>query len=105
MQPSPYAIAGKQSIASTDLLRVTLMDFDPGQEIPWHRHSHVDDTSFCLAGSVEITTRQPDAVTVLSPGEHLRVPVGTPHRVCCVGSAPCRVLLVQGLGAYDFLPA
>jgi len=103
--PPPYAIAGKLSIAQTSDLRVTLMDFAPGQEIPWHRHKAVDDTSFCLLGSVEISTQSPRETTVLRPGEHKRIPAGQPHRVRCLGDEPCRVLLVQGVGAYDFLPA
>ncbi|WP_243312578.1 cupin domain-containing protein [Fundidesulfovibrio agrisoli] len=103
--PPPYAIAGKQTIAQTPELRVTLMDFAPGQEIPWHRHNTVDDTSFCLKGAVEISTTDPDETHAIAPGEFKRIPAGTPHRVRCLGPEPCRVLLVQGVGAYDFLPA
>ncbi len=102
---APYTIAAKQSIAQAPGLRVTLMTLDPGQEIPWHSHSQVADTSFCLQGMVEISLREPDETVALTCGSHLEVPVGRPHRVACTGDAQCRVLLVQGVGQYDFLPS
>ena len=102
---APYTIAAKQSIAQTPDLRVTLMTLDPGQEIPWHTHSLVTDTSFCLKGSVEISLRGPGETVALSGGDFLEVPVGRPHRVACAGGGQCRILLVQGVGEYDFLPA
>lgn len=102
---APYTIAAKQSIAQAPGLRVTLMTLDPGQEIPWHSHSQVADTSFCLKGQVEISLRDPEETVRLASGDFQEVPVGRPHRVLCVGEAQCRVLLVQGVGDYDFLPA
>jgi len=101
---APYTIAAKQSIAQTPGLRVTLMTLDPGQEIPWHSHTQVADTSFCLKGRVTISLRHPDATVHLLPGDYQEVPVGRPHRVRCEGEAQCQVLLVQGVGEYDFLP-
>ena len=102
---APYTIAAKQSIAQAPGLRVTLMTLDPGQEIPWHSHSFVADTSFCLQGRVEISLRGPEETVNLTCGSHLGVPVGRPHRVVCAGDGQCRVLLVQGVGEYDFLPS
>lgn len=106
MSPTPsYQIANKQVIAQSPDVRVTLMTFDPGQEIPWHTHSNVTDTSFCLKGEVEISLRQPDETVVLTPGQWKETTIERPHRVRCLGPGQCEVLLVQGVGVYDFMPA
>jgi quercetin dioxygenase-like cupin family protein len=101
-QKPPYQIARKQVIAMSQDVRATLMTFDPGQEIPWHSHSNVTDTSFCLKGEVELSLKDPDETTVLTPGQWRAVPQGAAHRVRCLGPGQCEVLLVQGVGAYDF---
>lgn len=104
--PSPhYAIAGRVSIAETPDLRVTLMTLDPGEVTPWHSHSRVADTAFRLDGEVEVQAKGPDESLRLAPGEPCRMAPGRVHRVANAGDAPCRFLLVQGVGAYDFLKA
>ncbi|GFK93019.1 hypothetical protein NNJEOMEG_00848 [Fundidesulfovibrio magnetotacticus] len=103
--PKPaYAIADKLVVAQGKDVRATLMTFEFGQEIPWHSHTHVTDSSFCLEGAVEIAFRGPDETRVLGCGEWLQATVGRAHRVRCLGPGPCRVLLVQGVGEYDFVP-
>jgi len=102
--PPPYAIRDKLSIVSSPDVRATLMTFDPGQEIPWHTHTAVTDSSFCLEGDVEISLRDPDETVRLAPGQWRQAPPGQAHRVRCLGPGPCRVLLVQGVGTYDFVP-
>jgi len=102
-QKPNYSIAGKQSIAQTPDLRVTLMTLDPGQEIPWHTHTKVTDTTFCLKGRAEVSLLKPDETVVLNPGDWRRVEVGRPHRVRCLGQDQCQTLLVQGVGEYDFV--
>jgi len=97
-----YTIAHKNVIAMSQDVRVTLMTFDPGQEIPWHNHSNVTDTSFCLKGEVELSLRGPDETVRLTPGQWRKVPSGMSHRVLCLGPGQCEVLLVQGVGQYDF---
>ena len=101
----PYVIAGKETILTTDQARVTLMTLAPGQAIPPHRHSQVTDTTFCLEGQAAI--RFPDAgeIVALSVGLHASVAPGRLHEVANVGEGVCRLLLVQGPGHYDFLPA
>jgi quercetin dioxygenase-like cupin family protein len=100
-----YSIADKQIIAESPEVRATLMTFDPGQEIPWHTHSNITDTSFCLKGDVEVSLRAPEEIVRLEPGQWKAVPTGRPHRVRCMGPGQCQVLLVQGVGRYDFMPA
>lgn len=100
-----YAIAGRKSIVETPDVRVTLMTLAPGEATPWHRHSAVTDTAFRLDGEVEVQAREPEEHIRLVPGEPCRIEPGRVHRVANAGATPCRFLLVQGVGPYDFLKA
>ena len=101
----PYVIAGKETILTTDQARVTLMTLAPGQAIPPHRHSQVTDTTFCLEGQAAVRFPDTGESTALSVGQHASVTPGRLHEVANVGDGVCRLLLVQGPGQYDFLPA
>lgn len=103
MAQQPYSIAGKQPILETPDARVTLMTLAPGEGTPWHRHSTVTDTAFRLDGEVEVQAREPEEAIRLAPGVPCRMEPGRPHRVVNAGDAPCRFLLVQGVGTYDFV--
>ena len=103
--PHAYTIAGKETILETAEARVTLMTLAPGQSIPPHRHTTVTDTTFCLSGSATITLEGPSERLLLTPGDRASVPPGRIHTVANPGEAPVRLLLIQGPGAYDFLPA
>ena len=98
----PYSIAGKECIVESPDVRVTLMTLAPGEGTPWHRHSAVTDTAFRLDGEVEVQAKGPDETLRLAPGQPCRMEPGRVHRVVNAGDAPCRFLLVQGIGAYDF---
>ncbi|GIX46115.1 MAG: hypothetical protein KatS3mg131_0326 [Candidatus Tectimicrobiota bacterium] len=107
-KPSPverasYTVAERRVVAQTAELRVTVMALDAEHAIPWHFHSHVTDTFFCLAGQLGLET--PEGMVVLQPGDSLAIPPGRPHRVTNQGAGRCRFLLVQGVGPYDFVPA
>ncbi|HML53008.1 MAG TPA: cupin domain-containing protein [Solidesulfovibrio magneticus] len=101
----PYVIAGKETILTTDQARVTLMTLAPGQAIPPHRHSQVTDTTFCLEGQAAIRFPDTGETAALAVGCHAAVAPGQLHEVANVGDGVCRLLLVQGPGEYDFLPA
>ncbi|MDR3641526.1 MAG: cupin domain-containing protein [Humidesulfovibrio sp.] len=120
--PSPhYSITARQSIVETPEVRVTLMTLAPGEATPWHRHTKVTDTAFRLDGEVEVQAEMPPNAQAkgqaedqtdgpverirLMPGVPCRMEPGRVHRVANAGSGPCRFLLVQGVGAYDFVKA
>ena len=103
-----YAIAGRKSIVESPDVRVTLMTLAPGEATPWHSHSAIADTAFRLDGEVEVQARETDGNIEsirLLPGEPCRIEPGRVHRVANAGDSPCRFLLVQGVGPYDFLKA
>ncbi|MCC6532506.1 MAG: cupin domain-containing protein [Burkholderiales bacterium] len=76
----------------------------PGQEIPWHYHSVITDTTYCLEGAVEIEMLGPHERVLLGVGQSHAVPGNRPHRITPHGDQPCRFLLIQGVGAYDRHP-
>ncbi len=98
-----YIIAGRESIAETQDLRVTLMELAPGEATPWHRHTVVVDTTFVLLGEVEVQATAPKETIHLGPGRPCRIQPSRPHRVVNAARWPSRYLLVQGIGAYDFI--
>ncbi|MGP1678875.1 MAG: cupin domain-containing protein [Burkholderiales bacterium] len=75
----------------------------PGESIPWHHHTQVTDHYYSLEGMVLIETRAPAARRELNPGESASVTPPTAHHVSNSSGKPCRFLLIQGVGQYDFV--
>jgi quercetin dioxygenase-like cupin family protein len=99
-----YELDGRERIAEAPGLRVQVLTLGPGQCVPWHRHTRIHDTFFCLEGQVVLSTREPEAATILEPGDSAVVPPDRPHRVAPGGGARCRFVIVQGVGEYDYVP-
>lgn len=103
MDRQPYQISNKKMVAETKDLRVSEMTLSPGQEIPWHQHTRVTDTFYCLEGVVRLQTGTDPHGRLYRAGETCAMPPGAPHRVTNAGETPCRILLIQGIGEYDFV--
>ena len=101
----PYVIEGREVVARTDTLRVSILTLAEGQEVPWHYHSEVTDTFYCLEGVLSVETRAPKARHLLEVGESCAVPPMTAHRVTGRDGSRARFLIVQGIGTYDYCPA
>ncbi len=95
----PYEVESVEVIAMTPDLRVSVFTLAEGHEVPWHVHSNVVDTFYCLSGRISVH-HGARPIVHLTKGESHAVPARTPHRV----EGPGRFLLVQGIGAYDFVP-
>ena len=106
MQPPPstYKIENRELVAQTEGLRVQILTIAEGQCVPWHHHTVITDTFFCLEGPMVVRTRNPDAEIILYPGDSFEVPPGMPHIVSGQDDGRCRFAIVQGVGAYDFVP-
>lgn len=102
--PSDYEVRRRETVAEAEGLRVRELALARGQCVPWHHHTRITDTFFCMQGPMLVCTRRPDARHVLDPGDTLAVGPGVPHRVTGVGDGPCRFMIVQGVGPYDFIP-
>lgn len=99
-----YEIAGRETVAEGADLRVQVLTLAAGQSVPWHYHTAITDHFVCLEGEVVVETRAPRATHVLAPGERCAVGSKTAHTVHGRDGAPCKFMVIQGVGAYDFLP-
>ena len=103
--PMPYKVRNIHVVARGSDVLVREYTLDPGEVIPWHRHTDVHDHYYALEGNVVIETRDPPTRHELAVGGATRVSSRTIHRVSNTSTQPCRFLLVQGVGKYDFIPA
>ena len=99
-----YVIAGRATVAEGADLRVVVLTLAQGQCVPWHYHSTITDSFVCLEGPMVVETRAPHAMHRLQPGERCAVAPKTAHYVHGEGDGPCKFMLVQGVGIYDFMP-
>lgn len=99
-----YTIKGRETIAEGADLRVSILTLDAGECVPWHSHSEVADDFVCMEGPMVVETRAPRNHYLLQPGQRCTVPPKTAHYVHGVNDGPCRFLIVQGVGVYDFIP-
>lgn len=102
-KPQPYKVRAIHVVAKGADVLVREYTLDPGEAIPWHRHSEVSDYYYGLEGMVVVETRDPAARHEITAGRSATVTPSTVHRVSNVGRQPCRFLLVQGVGKYDFV--
>ena len=99
-----YVIAGHEVVAEGADLRVNILTLTSGQGVPWHSHSETADTFFCMEGSLIVEMRAPAASLVLKPGEHCTIGSKRPHHVHGNNYEPCKFMIVQGVGVYDWMP-
>jgi mannose-6-phosphate isomerase-like protein (cupin superfamily) len=100
-----YVRAGKVNwVAKGSDVGVQERTLEPGQAIPWHYHTVITDTTYCIEGTVQIEMLGPPERVLLAPGQSHAVPTNRPHKITPHGDRPCRFLLVQGVGKYDRHP-
>ena len=101
----PYVRAGKVNwIAKGTDVGVQERTLGAGQAIPWHYHTIITDTTYCIEGTVQIELLSPSERVLLAVGECHSVAANRPHQITPHGDRPCRFLLIQGVGAYDRHP-
>jgi quercetin dioxygenase-like cupin family protein len=104
-RPQPYKVRDIHVVARGADVLVREYTLDPGEAIPWHRHSDVSDYYYGLEGIVVIETRNPAARHEIGVGQSATVTPPTVHHISNPGAQRCRFLLVQGVGKYDFVRA
>jgi len=97
-----YTIRDRELVAESTGLCVQILTIGPGQCVPWHHHTRITDTFFCLDGPMVVHTRARDHD--LAPGGRCAVQPGEAHMVEGKDGGPCRFAIVQGVGEYDFVP-
>lgn len=91
-----------KTILQTADVRVRQMFLEVGAEVPWHFHTQVVDTMYCLKGEMRVELRGPEETRVLAPGEGCEIVAGRQHRISVSGNESISYLLIQGVGCYDF---
>lgn len=99
-----YDVAGREVVAEGADLRIQVLTLAAGQAVPWHYHTEISDNFVGLEGVVVVETRAPRATHLLAPGQRCSVGPKTAHTVHGRDGGPCRVMVIQGVGTYDFKP-
>ena len=97
-----FTIEGMEVVAESADMRFTKFHLGPGESIPWHIHTEVADWYICLEGQMRVET-SPGPGFDLEPGGMGDVQAKTAHHVVNTGDGDCRFVIVQGVGAYDFV--
>ena len=79
-RPQPYKVREIHVVAKGSDVLVREYTLDPGEAIPWHRHSSVTDHYYGLEGLVLVETRDPPARHQLGAGQSARVTPASPLR-------------------------
>ena len=98
-----YIVKSIEPVAIGSDVQARIFTLAPGEEIPWHFHSAVTDSYFVLEGTLSIETRAPRDSRVLTVGKRFTIVPKTAHLISNRTVADTRFLLVQGVGAYDFI--
>lgn len=101
--PHPYKVRRIHVVAKSADVWVREYTLDPGEFVPWHHHTNVADYYYALEGKVVVQTRNPPARHEIGVGQTASVTPPTAHHVSNPGTTPCRFLLIQGVGQYDFV--
>ncbi len=84
--------------------RISELQLSPAQTVPWHCHSNISDTFYVIEGNLRLFLQQPKQEIRLAPGESYRVDAGRPHLVTNAGDSSMTILVLQGVGEYDYVP-
>ena len=84
--------------------RITELQLSRTQKVPWHTHTNVSDTFYVLDGQMRLFLQEPKQEVRLGPGESYAVAPGRPHLVTNAGTTSMTILVLQGVGEYDYVP-
>jgi quercetin dioxygenase-like cupin family protein len=102
--PRPYEVERRARHAERPGFWITELQISPTQQVPWHKHTSIQDTFYVLEGELRLFLREPKADVRLSRGETYTVRPGRPHRVTNAGGSSATFLNLQGFGDYDYVP-
>jgi quercetin dioxygenase-like cupin family protein len=84
--------------------RIAELQLSPTQTIPWHCHNNVSDTFYVLEGRLRLFLQNPKEEVRLDVGQSYAVAAGRPHLVTNAGDTSMTILVLQGVGEYDYVP-
>ena len=89
-------------LIDTAVSRAVEFELAAGSAGPWHCHSHMLETCYCLGAALAVDVDGAGA-TQLKAGERCEIPAGIAHRIRNDSPVACRYLVVQQGGSYDFV--
>ena len=84
--------------------RISEMTLSPTQTVPWHYHNNISDTFYVIEGELRLYLQEPKEEVRLGPGESYAVAARRPHLVTNAGTRSMTILVLQGVGEYDYVP-
>lgn len=99
-----YEVERRARHAERPGFRISELQISPSQQVPWHCHSHTQDTFYVLQGRIRLFLRDPKDEVRLGPGETYSVAPRRPHLVTNGGDTSATFLVLQGIGEYDYVP-
>jgi quercetin dioxygenase-like cupin family protein len=84
--------------------RISELQLSPTQTVPWHFHNKISDTFYVIEGELRLFLQNPKEEVRLSPGQSYAVAAGRPHLVTNAGDISMTILVLQGVGEYDYVP-
>ena len=99
-----YEVERRARHAERPGFRINELQISPSQKVPWHYHTHIEDTFYVLEGSLRVFLQDPKEEVVLNPGSTYTVAPKRPHLVTNAGETSATFLILQGIGKYDFVP-
>jgi quercetin dioxygenase-like cupin family protein len=99
-----YEVERRQRHLQRPGFRIGELQLSPTQTVPWHLHTRVSDTFYVIEGRLRLFLRQPEQEVLLGPGESFAVAAGRPHLVTNAGDSSMTILVLQGVGEYDYVP-
>jgi quercetin dioxygenase-like cupin family protein len=99
-----YEVERRARHAERPGFRISELQISPSQQVPWHCHSHTQDTFYVLQGRIRLFLRDPKEEVRLGPGETYSVAPRRPHLVTNGGDTSATFLVLQGIGEYDYVP-
>ena len=64
-----YEVERRAEHAARPGFRINELQLSPTQQVPWHLHTHIQDTFYVLAGEVRLFLREPKEEVRLGPGD------------------------------------
>lgn len=99
-----YEVEGRKYHLERPGFRVNELKLSPTQTVPWHYHNNISDTFYVIDGDLRLYLQQPKEEVWLGPGGSYAVAAGRPHLVTNAGSTTMTILVLQGVGEYDYVP-
>ncbi len=99
-----YEVERRAEHAARPGFRISELQISATQKVPWHYHTHVQDTFYVISGELRLFLREPKEEIRLKPGETYSVAARRPHLVTNGGDESATFLVLQGIGEYDFVP-